>query len=409
LQQVNTDLMKEIFERTAAEDALRESEARLIQFLEALPVGVFVMDARAKPFYANTIAKKLVGADFQPDDQPEELLRRYHLYVAGTDQIYPFDRLPIVRAIGGEVITASDIEIRRPDTVLPLHAMAAPIFDASGKVQYAIMACSDISELKKVDRLKSEFISTVSHELRTPLTSIRGSLELIAAGIAGELPVQAKALADIAYKNTERLLHLINDILDIEKIESGKLALHPEVLDLRLLVEQVLETNRAYGDQFAVTFVLEQPVPQAQVYTDNQRLMQVLANLLSNAAKFSPPSDTVHIALSRRGGTVRVAITDHGPGIPEEFRGHIFSKFAQADSSDTRQKGGTGLGLSISKALIERLGGRIGFTTQPHIATTFYVELPEWRPFDLQVTGSLPHTEHTSILPPTGNPLEHVA
>lgn len=236
----------------------------------------------------------------------------------------------------------------------------------------------DVTKRKEVDRLKTEFISTVSHELRTPLTSIRGSLGLIAGGVAGEIPERAKSMVDIAYKNSERLVRLINDILDVEKIESGKMVFQLKPLDIVPLIEQTIESNRSYGEQYHVKYVVTKALAAAMVNVDSDRIIQVLTNLLSNAAKFSRPDSIVEITVQRVDERIRVAVHDHGTGIPEEFKGRIFQKFAQADSSDTRQKGGTGLGLSIVKAIVEKHGGTIGFDTVPGEGTTFYFDLPEY-------------------------------
>ncbi|MBD2314730.1 PAS domain S-box protein [Desertifilum sp. FACHB-1129] len=250
----------------------------------------------------------------------------------------------------------------------------------------------DITEGKKIERLKNEFVSMVSHELRTPLTSIRGSLSLMMGGVVGELPAPAKSLIEIAYKNSERLVLLINDILDIEKIESGKMDFSLQPFDLVSLVEQAIEANRAYGEQFGVSFCLETEVENIQVNVDSTRLMQVMANLLSNAAKFSPLNDVVTVQIQAQlGEWVQVSVRDRGAGIPEAFRSQIFQKFAQADSSDSRQKGGTGLGLSISKAIIERLGGEIGFDTEVDRGTTFYFSLPQWRSPEAALPSVAPH------------------
>jgi DNA-binding response OmpR family regulator len=232
----------------------------------------------------------------------------------------------------------------------------------------------DITERKKLERMKNEFISTVSHELRTPLTSIRGSLGLIAGGAVGPVPEKAKALIDIACNNSDRLVRLINDILDVEKIESGKMTFRIEAVDIMALVDQAIEANRAFGQQFGVNYAVVERLSGVSVDADADRLTQVVTNLLSNAAKFSPANGQVDIALRLINDHVRISVTDHGAGIPEAFQTQIFQKFAQADASDTRQKGGTGLGLSISKAIVERHGGRIGFTTGAD-GTTFYFDL----------------------------------
>lgn len=252
-----------------------------------------------------------------------------------------------------------------------------PALEAGHDRLYAV--ARDITERRKVDQMKNEFISTVSHELRTPLTSIRGSLGLVSAGMVGSIPDQAKPLITIALNNCERLVRLINDILDIEKIESGKMEFKLTPIPLLPLLEQSIEMNRAYGEQFKVRFTLERGSLDPVVNLDSDKLIQVMSNLLSNAAKFSPPDSEVRVKLSAQEGKVRVSVVDQGAGIPEEFRKRIFGKFAQADSSDTRQKGGTGLGLSIVKAIVERMNGKIDFETEVGKGSVFYFELPEWQ------------------------------
>jgi signal transduction histidine kinase/DNA-binding response OmpR family regulator len=234
----------------------------------------------------------------------------------------------------------------------------------------------DISQRKEVDRLKNEFVSTVSHELRTPLTSIRGSLSLISAGAFGALPAEVKPVLEIASVNCERLVRLINDILDIEKIEAGKMDFRCRPVELAPLLQAALVAARGLADSVNVRLVLEETAPEARASADPDRLLQVLANLLSNAVKFSPSPSRVDVALRRRGDRWKVSVRDRGAGIPQDFRARIFQKFAQADGSDTRQKGGTGLGLSICKVIVERMGGTIGFEDAPDGGTIFYFELP---------------------------------
>lgn len=237
----------------------------------------------------------------------------------------------------------------------------------------------DVQRQKQVEQMKNDFISVVSHELRTPLTSIRGALGLLAGGVSGELPEKARTLLEIAAKNSDRLGRLINDILDIEKIESGKMGFRFVPLELMPLLEQATESNRGYATTYEVELRIVAEVEALRVWGDADRLQQVITNLLSNACKFSPRGGVVEIGAERLpGNRVRVAVTDHGKGIPPEFQASIFEKFAQADISSTREKGGTGLGLSISKAIVERHGGRIGFESEPGVATTFSFELPEW-------------------------------
>jgi len=264
---------------------------------------------------------------------------------------------------------------RKDGSDVPVEEFLQMVRQKDGQGLFVAVA-RDLTERRRVDKLKSEFISTVSHELRTPMTSIRGSLGLVMGGVAGELPAQAKSMVEIAYNNSERLVRLINDILDMDKIESGKMRLDIRTVELLPLLEQSLEANRAYGEQFGVKFLLCGGDEGIRVRVDSDRLLQVMANLMSNAAKFSPSGGEVEISVAAGEKNVRVAVKDHGPGIPQEFRERIFRKFSQADSSDTRRKGGTGLGLSICKALVERMNGGIGFTSKEGDGSTFFFDLP---------------------------------
>lgn len=236
---------------------------------------------------------------------------------------------------------------------------------------------TDITELKKMDRLKQEFVSTVSHELRTPLTSIHASLGLLSGGMLGRLPEFAQELIEIASSNSERLVRLVNDILDIDKMEIGKMSLLMKPIELEALLGHSIETNAPFAARFGVRFERGTAVPGARVRGDFDRLVQVLTNLLSNAAKFSPPNGVVTVSVARNEKGIRISVRDRGKGIPREFHPRIFQKFAQADTSSTRQKGGSGLGLAIAKAIVERHGGKVGFDTHENWGTIFWFDLPE--------------------------------
>lgn len=259
--------------------------------------------------------------------------------------------------------------------------LKAPLRDEDGQTIGIITYNRNITEQKRVSQLKNEFISTVSHELRTPLTSIRGSLGLIAAGVTGDLPAKAANLIKIAHSNSERLVHLINDILDMEKIESGKMAFDIRAMPIRPILEQAIAGSANYKPERRVQVVLLDDAPRAQAMVDADRLHQVVTNLLSNAIKFSPVAGVVSLAMERREkGHLRISVSDRGSGIPEAFQGRIFGKFEQADASSTRDQGGTGLGLSIAKAIVERLGGVIGFHDRDGGGTVFFIDLAESGP-----------------------------
>ena len=259
-----------------------------------------------------------------------------------------------------------------------LDQYTAPIRSQEGSHFGRVWHFRDISAFKEISRMKDEFVSSVSHELRTPLTSVRGSLDLMASGVLGELPSEAMPLLKVAQNNCDRLVRFINDVLDIEKIEAGRMDFHFEVLELEPLVEQSIETIQPYGDQLDVRFRVESSAPGVQVRVDPDRLFQVMENLLSNAARFSPSGGEVQVALADTDRYVRVSVTDCGPGIAPEFRSQLFERFAQAASPSSRQKGGTGLGLTIARAIVERLGGTIGFLSRTGVGTTFHFDLPKW-------------------------------
>ena len=266
------------------------------------------------------------------------------------------------------------MEARRKD------GQTFPVDVALGAMQlptgtHVVAVVRDISERRRIEQLKDEFVSTVSHELRTPLTSIAGSLGLLAGGAAGVLPEKAGRLIQIAQANSQRLVRLINDILDIEKIESGKLRLEMASLDLRDIAARAVDGVHGYAEEMGVVLTLADGDP-APVRGDADRLIQVVTNLLSNASKFSPRGGEVRVTVDPETRLARLSVADKGPGIPDAFRSRIFSKFAQADGSDTRAKGGTGLGLAIAREIAERHGGRLWFESAEGEGATFYLDLP---------------------------------
>ncbi len=245
-----------------------------------------------------------------------------------------------------------------------------------------------LNERERIERLKNEFVSTVSHELRTPLTSIAGMLELLDAEVVGALPAEAKEMVNVAYNNSLRLIRLINDILDIEKIESGRMPFDLAPLPLAPLIEKAVAEMQSFAQGLGVRVARQFRVVEAIALVDPDRFIQVLTNLVSNAAKFSPQDETVLVTLDRSSDRLRISVADRGPGIPEVFRGRMFEKFAQADGSDSRRLAGTGLGLAIVKEIVERLDGTVSFDTEIDRGTTFHVDLPEWKAVEATSTNS---------------------
>ena len=281
-----------------------------------------------------------------------------------------------IRARGAEASNGLISELtakRRDGTRFPVDVAFSPMALPTGVHLVAVVR--DITERRRVEELKRQFVSTVSHELRTPLTSIAGSLGLLSGGAAGELPERATRLISIAHANSQRLVRLINDILDVEKLEAGQIHLDVQAVDMRDVAERSLENVQGLADQAGARLLLAEG-EAAPVMGDADRLVQVVVNLLSNAVKFSPTGGVVHVSVIPEARIVRLSVRDEGPGVPESFRARIFTKFAQADGSDTRQRGGTGLGLVIAREIAERHGGRLWFESAPGAGATFHLDLP---------------------------------
>jgi PAS domain S-box-containing protein len=266
--------------------------------------------------------------------------------------------------------------VRFDGSRFPVNVTITPLRDEHGAVTGFLGVIEDITVRKEVEKLKSEFTAVVSHELRTPLTSIRGSLGLILGALSTGLPLKVRELLEIAQSNCDRLVLLVDDILDIEKFSAGQMRFELKTVPLARLVRQAVDENEGYARKFQVRIELA-PVDEAcPVSVDPDRFIQVMSNLLSNAAKYSPPGGTVRVQAGVHGDGVRVSVRDDGPGIPEGFRERIFEKFSQADASTTREKGGTGLGLHIAKRFVEHMHGQIGFESEAGRGSTFWIDLP---------------------------------
>jgi PAS domain S-box-containing protein len=374
------DLVNTTRDRSA--ENLADEKFRLA--VEACPSGMVMTDSTGTIVLTNTETEGLFG---YPRDEligrPIEVLIARRLHSEYHKQRAAFvqnSQEPPNRELFG---------LRRDGTEFPIEVRLNPI-DAHGG-PFVLSVIVDISERKRMDRLKDEFVSTVSHELRTPLTSISGSLGLLLGGAAGTLPDAAVRLLSIAHSNSKRLVRLINDILDIEKIESGQVVFNFGRVDVRVLAEQVIEANRAYADGFGVRVRLDAASQAGDVPADVDRLAQVVTNLLSNAIKFSPQGGQVVVTTQQHGDLMRISVRDTGSGIPAKFKPHVFEKFAQADATDARQKAGTGLGLSIVQEIVVRLGGRVSFDDADGGGTVFHVDLPSWA----QIAGREIDSERT--------------
>jgi len=356
-------------------DAHREVQAygrKLSLFSERAPIAVFEVDPRATILDMNPAAENLFGYA-SPEMVGRSILT---MLLAGEDRDLTERWWSQFIAAGKPATRVAENCMRRDGLALACEWTMTPLVTEEGEVSSIVLQGRDITQQRAAERVRGEFTSTLSHELRTPLTSILGSLSLLRSGALGDVPKEQDEIVEIAERNGKRLLDLINEVLDIEKIESGRLTLEPEPLELGELLRESLRLNQGFADRFQVRLALEGEVPAATVRADRKRLMQVMTNLLSNAAKFSPPGGAVEVSVELRGGTVRVGVGDRGPGIPEAFRSRIFGRFAQADSADSRIKGGTGLGLAISKRLVEMMQGHVGFEDRAGGGTTFYFELP---------------------------------
>lgn len=357
--------------REKAEQALLASEETFRSAIDDALIGMALMAPDGRLLKVNKALCNLLGY------KEEELL-----YQDLRSITHPDDREEnteyVRKALAGEIKTYQ-MEKRyhsKSGRVVWALLSVSLVRHPNGEPNYFISQTQDITERKEMERIKNEFISIVSHELRTPLTSIRGSLDLLVGAMAKDLPEKANLLLNIARQNSERLILLINDMLDMDKIASGQMRFNITEENLSPLIRQAVETNQPYASKFGVSFVALPIHAGLKVRVDSERLSQVLANLLSNAAKFSNQGDAVEITTRSTGKTVHILVTDHGPGIPEEYRPRVFDKFSQADSSGTRVKGGSGLGLHISKQIIEHMGGRIGFASETGNGSTFWVELP---------------------------------
>ncbi|QBY01790.1 PAS domain-containing sensor histidine kinase [Rhodophyticola sp. CCM32] len=337
--------------------------------IEGLPDGVIVYDPHTfKIIYVNRNGRTRLGWSSE-DVEGRTMAETFDKFDNSLFQRY------LAPLLNGE---AKEVKIEVMHDAGPVEILTHFDTGPEGKPTL-ISVVRDIAERKQADQLKLNSVSMVSHELRTPLTSIKGALRLIESGALGELRPDILRMISVAHRNSDRLLAIVNDILALEKIDSGEMDFERETLDLRDLLHEAAESNAGYGEECGVQFVVGQMETPALVAADMPRLMQVMSNLMSNAAKFSPAGADVRLDIEDRAEAWRVCVADQGPGIPEAAHKTLFDSFFQVENTEEHSRPGTGLGLTISKKIIQRHGGTIAFETELGVGTVFYFELAKER------------------------------
>jgi len=369
----------DITEQHEAEDALHLATRQRELILESVGDGIFGIDLYGRLTFANQAAAQTLG--YRPEDLTGRELLEVIQHSRSDGTPYSSETSPILQAMHrSRAIRVRDENFLRQDGVaIPVDYSASPLLE-EGRISGVVVAFQDISERRRLERMKDEFISTVGHELRTPLTSLRASLGLISAGSLDSRPDRRGKMFEVAIGNCDRLVRLVNDILDFDSIEKGRLHLDCQPVDAIDLLHRAAETSRPAAIQAHISFKVH--ASHVTVMADQDRVLQVLNELISNAIKFSPPDTTIHLsaeplAVSSTGpNEVRFIVQDQGRGIQPDKLEHIFDRFQQGDASDSRARGGTGLGLALCRSMIEQHGGRIWVESVPGRGSQFLFTLP---------------------------------
>ena len=370
LTTTNQRLQQEIHERAEIETALRQSEEQIRLITDALPVLIAYVDAQQHYRFVNQAYEEWFG-------QPIAKIQGHPIQDLLGEATYQDIRPYIESAIAGERVTYEREILHQNGSPRYVSITYIPHLDKQNEVQGFFALMGDISDRKIVEQMKDEFVSVVSHELRTPLTSIHGSLRLLATGRLGSLLPRGQRMLEIAVNNTDRLVRLINDILDLERMDSGKTTLTKQACDAAELIVQATEIMQAMAQQETITLSTQ---PQSiSIWADPDHILQTLVNLLSNAIKFSPPDSTVWVTVTRQNDEVLFCIQDRGRGIPANKLETIFERFQQVDASDSRKKGGTGLGLAICRNIIQQHNGRIWAESTIGEGSSFYFTLQPFK------------------------------
>jgi PAS domain S-box-containing protein len=355
---------------TADHGAVAPADVYRLAF-EACPFGMAIIESDGAIARVNAEIGRIFGYDSEDlVGRFSDLLVPMRLRGRGLLQAAPAPHEANIRQVGAR----GDLYGLRSDgSQFPLEASVARLRTPSRDLALAVIA--DMSDRQRMEDLKHDFVSTASHELRTPLTSIAGSLALLLREPGEPLTPMASRLLKIAHDNSQRLVRLLNDVLDIEKIESGRISLTPQRIALTPFLEQVSEANLPYAGSCGVTIIVDAANGPQEIDTDADRLAQIVTNLLSNAIRFSPKGGEIVVSTEWREGLARISVRDHGPGVPPDFKPRVFEKFAQADAV-FGPKTGSGLGLNIVQQLAIRLGGRASFDDAPGGGAIFHVDLP---------------------------------
>ena len=365
----------EVWRTTRLRRQDQQSIARLSQVAQQMRNGMVITDATGRIEWVNDAFVRDVGIPAAEvlGRMPVELYARIDVDAVDAPE------LPELLSRGEPFAGEFRLIDREDGTEMWFEIAATHFINGEGLPEGLMIMTNDISERRRIERMKDDFVSTVSHELRTPLTSITGALSLLNSGIRGALSEPLEEMVSIAHRNSRRLTRLIDDLLDLDKLAAGKLRIDLEVRPVMELVDEACVENQVYADGYGVRIECTTRAEQAHVEVDPQRLQQVLRNLLSNAAKFSKPGDVVEVQVTASDRLVQVHVVDHGVGIRESFQPHVFTKFRQDERSE-RKAVGTGLGLAISLDLVDRMGGTLGFVSTEGVGSTFTVTLPRCQP-----------------------------
>jgi PAS domain S-box-containing protein len=390
---------------------LARREKELSDFLEAVPVGVFVTDPGGRPVYVNSAAKRLLGRSVSPGQDKEHLSETFQVYIDGTDELYPTERMPIVQALSGASATCRDMEVRAPNGRRLLGVTASPVKDETGQIRFAIAAFEDITVEQRAHKVledysktleqdvkertraaeraqqaaeaantaKSRFLASMSHELRTPMNAIIGFTRIVLRRSGDSLPNKQRENLDKVLTSANHLLALINDVLDLSKIEAGRMDLRTSDIALVPLATECVSIAESLAESRSQRLTVDAR-GEPFAFADADKVREILLNLIGNAVKFTPDGGRVTVRCYADGGSACLAVDDTGMGIAAESLEDVFTEFWQSRGGTSRQSGGTGLGLAISRRLAEMMGGRVSVASELGQGSTFTLTLPEGKP-----------------------------